>query len=79
MFDPKDIYSKLDMPRITEGHPVHWELILKDWPCTELAYIKLFTAMRAEYVLIAPGSTVEGTLAGIRTALKRLGGGARGF
>jgi len=80
MFDPKDIYGKINMAEITEGYAVHWELILKDWPCTELAYIRLFTPMRAEWVLIAPGCTVEGTIQSIRTALNRLtGGGGRGF
>ena len=76
MFDPKDIYSKLDLPKITEGYPVHWELILKDWPCTDLAYIRLFTPMQAEWVLIAPGCTLDGTVQSLRTALERLTGQA---
>ena len=80
MFDPKEVYSQLNMANITEGYAVRWELILKDWPCTEMAYIRLFTPMRAEWVLIAPGCTVEGTIQSARMALARLtGGGGRGF
>ena len=73
MFDPKEIYGKISLREIIGDAPVKWSLELKDWPCDELAVIGLENKRGSkEYVLIAPGCTVEGTVASLRASVARL-------
>ena len=78
MFDPKDIYGDLNVMNCIGGKCAY-ELQLKDWPCTEMAYIRVFLRdepTRQTYVLIAPGCTVEGTAEELRAASRWLTGDA---
>ena len=81
MFDPKEIYGKISLREIIGDAPVRWRMDLKDWPCDETATIQLANERGdKEYVLIAPGCTVEGTITEVRRCVERLtGGGGRGF
>ena len=66
MFDPKSIYRKLDIRKIIGNAPIRYELQEKDWPADEMAFIRLYTPEgRNGWVLIAPGSTVEGVTASL--------------
>jgi len=73
MFDPKEIYGQISLRQVIGDAQVKWSLELKDWPCDEIAYIGLENKRGSkEYVLIAPGCTVDGTTASLRAAVDRL-------
>ena len=74
MFDPKDIYSQLNIQNCI-GEDVWYELQIKEWPCTEMVHVRLYLLAdpnRQTWVLIAPGSTVETVTESLRTASDRL-------
>ena len=73
MFDPKEIYGKLNIREIIGDVPLTYALDYKDWPANELAFIRLSTKSGHNgWVLIAPGSTPESVTAGVRAVAKRL-------
>ena len=82
MFDPKDIYGNVDIQKCL-GPGVSYELQFKEWPCTELAYVRIFSLddpKEQRYVLIAPGCTADGIAETLRAAANGIrGGGARGL
>ena len=60
MNDPKQIYQKVDIRGVIGDRPIRYEIINKEWPANDLAYIRLYTADgRSGWTLVAPGSTVE--------------------
>lgn len=74
MFDPKEIYSQLNISDII-GDGVWYDLQVKEWPCNEMVHIHLYLLAdraRQTWVLIAPGGTVENVTQSLREAADRL-------
>ena len=73
MNDPKQIYKDVDIRGIIGDRPIRYEIINKEWPANDLAYIRLYTEDgRSGWTLAAPGSTVESVTDSVRVEADRL-------
>ena len=67
MFDPKTIYGKLNIRELIGDKAIRYEVQTRNWPCNEMAYIRLYTEDgRNGWVLVASGCTEEGVAEKIR-------------